>query len=75
MGIPRLTGLLSPHAEHCLIRDTQAVIDGPALAYHVIHLCSPKSRGDNPFSQPTYDVLGKAAIAWLDKLERCGITV
>lgn len=75
MGIPRLTGVLSQYAEQLPIHDTQVVIDGPGLAYHIIHICRSKYRGDNPFSQPSYDVLGKSAVTWLDELELRGIAV
>ncbi len=52
-----------------------AAIDGPGLAYHVLRLCSRKTLRPSPFEQPSYQLLGRTAIEWLDQLESHGISV
>ncbi|KAL8399616.1 hypothetical protein RB594_000133 [Gaeumannomyces avenae] len=76
MGIRHLTTTLSPYGEpRVLGADSRVVIDGPALAYHIIGLCSPKHGPTSPFAQPSYQLLGSAAVAWLGELESRGPNV
>lgn len=63
MGIPHLIATLEPYAVHSLLEDDNIVVDGPALAYHIFHVCR-----NNGITQPSYAVLGKATIDWLDRL-------
>ncbi|KLU85976.1 hypothetical protein MAPG_04995 [Magnaporthiopsis poae ATCC 64411] len=73
MGIRYLTVTTSPYGEpRVLGSDTRVVIDGPAFAYHIIGVCSPKHGPTSPFAQPSYELLGSTAVAWLDELERQG---
>ncbi len=75
MGIPRLTSYLRPYAELCQLDGSQVVIDGPALAFHIIHLCRLALGTDGPSSEPTYALLGQTAVDWLDLLQAHGIMV
>ncbi|GAB1318852.1 XPG domain containing-domain-containing protein [Madurella fahalii] len=75
MGIPHLRRNLEPYAERAVIEPCNAVVDGPALAYHVLSLCSRETRKTTPFEQPSYDLLGRTAVAWLDKIQKCGLSV
>lgn len=73
MGIRYLSLTISPYGEpRVLGSDTRVVIDGPAFAYHIIRLCSPKHGSTSPFAQPSYQLLGSTAVAWLDELESQG---
>jgi hypothetical protein len=75
MGIPQLRRHLEPYAERAAIEPGTAVLDGPALAYHVLNLCSRTTRKTSPFEQPSYERLGKTAIAWLERMQACGLMV
>ncbi|KAI5457200.1 XPG domain containing-domain-containing protein [Mariannaea sp. PMI_226] len=63
MGIPHLISTLEPFAVHGLLENQSVVIDGPALAYHVLHVCNR-----NGVALPSYQLLGDVAVAWLDEL-------
>lgn len=64
MGIPRLISTLEPFAVRGPLEgDDDLVIDGPALAYHVLYICRR-----NRIGQPSYDLLGRTTVSWLDKL-------
>ncbi|KAH7327830.1 XPG domain containing-domain-containing protein [Stachybotrys elegans] len=63
MGIPNLIATLEPYAVHSLLRDERVVVDGPALAYHVLHICRA-----NGIQQPSNRLLGSTVIAWLTVL-------
>ncbi|KFA62730.1 hypothetical protein S40285_05010 [Stachybotrys chlorohalonatus IBT 40285] len=70
MGIPNLISTLEPYAEHSRLRGEHVVIDGPALAYNMLRIC----RGNGAY-QPSHGLLGRAVLAWLDKLAACGVTI
>ncbi|KAL2015431.1 hypothetical protein VTK56DRAFT_5509 [Thermocarpiscus australiensis] len=75
MGIPHLKRHLEPYAERAVIEPCDAVVDGPALAYHVLGLCARTVRRTSPFEQPWYGLLGRTAVAWLDRIQACGLSV
>jgi hypothetical protein len=75
MGIPQLKRHLEPYAERAVIKQGDVVLDGPALAYHVLSLCSRTTRKTSPFEQPSYGLLGETAIAWLDRIQESGLSV
>ncbi|KAK4204156.1 XPG domain containing-domain-containing protein [Triangularia verruculosa] len=75
MGIPHLKRNLEPYAERGPIEPCDVVVDGPALAYHVLSLASRTTIKTTPFEQPSYELLGRTALAWLEKMEECGLTV
>ncbi|KAK3905709.1 Deoxyhypusine hydroxylase [Staphylotrichum tortipilum] len=75
MGVPQLKKWMAPHSERGVMQRSDTVVDGPALAYHVFSLCSRGSRKISPFQQPSYSLLGSTAIAWLDRLQECGLSV
>ncbi|KAK3353492.1 XPG domain containing-domain-containing protein [Lasiosphaeria hispida] len=75
MGIPHLKRLMEPYAEKEPIRPSYVVIDGPALAYHILRVCSRKTLKTSPFEQPSYELLGKTTIAWLDQIGAYGLYV
>ncbi|KAH6856704.1 XPG domain containing-domain-containing protein [Chaetomium sp. MPI-CAGE-AT-0009] len=75
MGIPQLRRQLERYAERAVIETTNVILDGPALAYHVLGLCSRTTRKSSPFEQPSYELLGKTAIAWLSQIQKCGLSV
>ncbi|KAJ4323191.1 hypothetical protein N0V84_004454 [Fusarium piperis] len=70
MGIPHLISTLEPYAVHRALDNERVVIDGPALAYHILYICN---RYD--IVQPSYQLLGDTTIAWLDKLVSRGVSV
>lgn len=59
----------------------RAIIDGPALAYHVYYAYlapashAARSSMGTALSSTPYRQLGHAALAWLDKLQSCGLTM
>ena len=63
MGIPRLISTLEPFAVRGPLGGDDLVIDGPALAYHVLNICRR-----NRIGQPSCDLLGRTTVSWLDKL-------
>ncbi|PHH60827.1 hypothetical protein CDD81_1124 [Ophiocordyceps australis] len=63
MGIPRLTSTLQPYGFELRLQGETVVIDGPALAYHILHIC--RSNGE---PQPAYSVIGYTTITWLNEL-------
>ncbi|KAH0523479.1 hypothetical protein TsFJ059_008481 [Trichoderma semiorbis] len=70
MGIPHLITTLENYASHEILQHQVVVIDGPALAYHVLHLC--RFQGANV---PSYDLLSRLVIEWLDRLEDQQVTI
>ncbi|GKT59488.1 DNA replication initiation factor CDC45 [Colletotrichum tofieldiae] len=70
MGIPHLLNHLSPYGVLGPIDGDRVVIDGPALAYHIYHLCTRSTSG-----LPSYGLLGRTALAWLDKLTSHDISI
>ncbi|KAL7785226.1 XPG domain-containing domain-containing protein [Trichoderma ceciliae] len=70
MGIPHLITTLERYASHEILQRQTVVIDGPALAYHILHLCRLQGA-----SQPSYSLLGQIVIGWLDRLEDQQVTV
>lgn len=68
MGIPHLTTILKPYGQPCLLDGRTVVIDGPALAYHIIYICNRERPATSPVTHPSYNVLARTAIAWLDNL-------
>lgn len=70
MGIPHLITHLRPYAVAGDLTGRSVVIDGPAFAYHIFHLCLATTQdAKNPFeAAPTYALLGKTALQWLDAL-------
>lgn len=74
MGIPRLTSMLRPYASETPLQGP-AVIDGPALAYHVLHIARLETGTRTAVDEPSYAVLGSTAVRWLDTLQSCGVQV
>lgn len=70
MGIPNLISTLEPFASRAVIESEDAVVDGPALSYHVLHICRR-----NGVSMPSNKLLGTTAIAWLDACAARGLTM
>ncbi|KAF7560245.1 hypothetical protein G7046_g3915 [Stylonectria norvegica] len=70
MGIPRLISTLEPYATLELLDNKAVVIDGPALAYHVLYICNRQG-----IVQPSYELLGSTAIAWLGELVGRGVKI
>jgi len=80
MGIPYLINSLRPFAQQDVLsgKGKDACIDGPGLAYHIYFTClgSRPSSVWNPYeAAPSYEEIGKTAIAWLDALQCGGLTV
>jgi len=75
MGIPQFKRHLEPYGERSVLKQGKVVLDGPALAYHVLSLCSRTTRKTSPFEQPSYELLGKTVIAWLDHIQARGLSV
>lgn len=74
MGIRGLTPALRPYATRLRLHG-RVVIDGPALAYHILHVARAEAATSNPLEEPSYSVLGSTAIRWLDELQSHGIQV
>ncbi|KAF4506989.1 hypothetical protein G6O67_005669 [Ophiocordyceps sinensis] len=70
MGIPWLTATLQPLADVRLLQDEAVVIDGPALAYHILHVCRI-----NGVVQPSYRLVAQTTLAWLDELSSHNVVV
>ncbi|PTB71008.1 hypothetical protein BBK36DRAFT_1165488 [Trichoderma citrinoviride] len=70
MGIPHLITTLESYASHEILQRQAVVIDGPALAYHVLHLCRLQGA-----RQPSYSLLSQVVIEWLDRLEDQQVTI
>ncbi|KAM5386732.1 hypothetical protein ACJZ2D_000025 [Fusarium nematophilum] len=70
MGIPHLISTLEPFAVHGVLDGNHVVIDGPALAYHILYICNRHG-----VTQPSYQLLGDTTIAWLDELVRRCVSV
>ncbi|KAH7022433.1 XPG domain containing-domain-containing protein [Ilyonectria destructans] len=70
MGIPHLIATLEPYAVHDVLDNESVVIDGPALAYHILSICNR-----NGVVLPSYRLLGDTAVAWLDELTSRGVSV
>lgn len=68
MGIRGLTAALRPFAA-CSKWPNSVVIDGPAFAYHVFFACRLERQVSTALKDPSYSVLGSAAIRWLDNLQ------
>lgn len=70
MGVSHLYNSFRPFAHADILDGDVVTIDGPALAYHVLHLCRA-----NGVNLPSYGFLGDVATSWLDKLVLHGISV
>lgn len=70
MGIPHLISTLEPYAQHAVLQNVDVVVDGPGLAHHVLHVCRV-----NGVDHPSYRLLGKTVVAWLDQLASQNTTV
>ncbi|KAF4976433.1 hypothetical protein FZEAL_6913 [Fusarium zealandicum] len=70
MGIPHLISTLQSFAVHGALDNDHVVIDGPALAYHVLYICNR-----NGIAQPSYQLLGDTTLAWLDELIQRDVSV
>ncbi|KIH93949.1 hypothetical protein SPBR_05732 [Sporothrix brasiliensis 5110] len=80
MGVPKLLTTLAPFGDRKPLDNGKVIIDGPALAYHIVGLCMADpvmaAGRRHPLEQSTYAQLGEAATAWLDTLcSRHNITV
>ncbi|KAK3687667.1 XPG domain containing-domain-containing protein [Podospora appendiculata] len=71
MGIPHLKRYLEPYAKRGPVSSCKVAVDGPAFAYFILGLCLRKT-SRSPFEQPSYELLGRTAIAWLDRIQECG---
>lgn len=71
MGIRGLIRHVRPFAHSASLRDQEVVIDGPAFAHHVYHLClGARGTANNALeAAPSYGELVTAAIAWLEDLK------
>lgn len=70
MGIPRLTATLQPYSDCRALKDEVVVIDGPALAYHILHVCRI-----NDVAQPSYRLVALSTLAWLNELSKHEVAV
>lgn len=70
MGIQNLLSTLEPFAQPSQLDRRNVVIDGPALAYHILHKCTA-----NGFLEPSYELLGHSIVAWLNALVSHDVTV
>lgn len=82
MGIPHLISYLQPYATPTILGDESAartekdsppqprVIDGPALAYHIYHVCLAKRQDARNALEatPSYEEIIYCTVRWLNKL-------
>ncbi|KUJ14179.1 uncharacterized protein LY89DRAFT_784171 [Mollisia scopiformis] len=75
MGVRHLIAYLQPYATVVSLAGASIVVDGPAFAHHVYYLClraTPHAR--NGFeAAPSYPVLVKTALSWLDRLRNVAV--
>lgn len=74
MGIKGLAVRLKPFASQEQLKG-RIVIDGPALAYHILHLARRKAGASSILDHPTDTVLGTTTTRWLDSLQALGLDV
>lgn len=72
MGIRGLTALLKQFASQRQLRG-RVVIDGPALAYHILWVA--RLNASTLLDEPRYSVVGATATQWLDSLQSYGLQV
>lgn len=72
MGISGLISALKKAASRTPLRG-RVVIDGPAFAYHILHLARVEAGATTALKEPTYSVLGSTALQWLKNLETYGL--
>lgn len=70
MGVTHLYTTLRPFTYLDILDGDVVTIDGPALAYHVLHVCRA-----NGVNLPSYCLLGRVVISWLDQLVLHGISI
>lgn len=77
MGVPHLIAFLEPYSVLESLAGQSVVIDGPAFAYHVYHIClGSRSHLQRPFeAAPSYGEIGESAIQWLDGLRDGRVTM
>jgi len=87
MGVPHLMHHLQAYGQKIILeRSTgdgqpepvpirNAIIDGPALAYHLYSVCqSRRGAARNALdATPSYQELGSATVPWLEQLEQFGV--
>lgn len=74
MGIPGLIHVLKNVASRTELRG-RVVIDGPAFAFHILHVARVEAAASTALEEPTYSVLGSTALEWLETLESYGLDV
>lgn len=72
MGISGLIRVLKTVASRSELRG-RVVIDGPAFAYHILHLARVEVDASTALEEPTYSILGSTALRWLENLESYGV--
>ncbi|KAG8428129.1 hypothetical protein J3459_006027 [Metarhizium acridum] len=70
MGISHLYTTLRPLATWAALENEAVVIDGPALAYHILHICRASG-----IQQPSYALLNRVTVSWLDSLCRHNVLI
>lgn len=77
MGIPRLLSYLQPYTNTTSLKDCNIIIDGPGFAYYIYYSLSAQHTyyEDAIRAAPSYEELGEAALAFLDKLQEHKIVV
>jgi hypothetical protein len=76
MGIPGLTRALRPYLTTTTLSGESVVIDGPALAYTMLHYCNfQQPLQDAILGRLSYASIGQYTIQWLDKLRDNNIHV
>lgn len=71
MGVRHLITFLRPYSTLESIAGQQIVIDGPAFAHHIYYIClkGTKSAQNALEAAPSYSVLVKTALLWLEGLQ------
>ncbi|RCI09000.1 hypothetical protein L249_4946 [Ophiocordyceps polyrhachis-furcata BCC 54312] len=70
MGIRNLTKNIQPLGQHYALQDETVVIDGPALAFHILHLCRI-----NCAAEPSDRLIAQSTLKWLNELAHERVTI
>ncbi|KAI1485092.1 XPG domain containing-domain-containing protein [Biscogniauxia mediterranea] len=76
MGIPGIAHVLRGYGSYSCLRGESVVIDGPSLVYRIYEgILRYRPFGAGFVCMPSYSVLARATIAWLQELQKHGVNV
>ncbi|KAH9897290.1 XPG domain containing-domain-containing protein [Xylariomycetidae sp. FL2044] len=76
MGIRGLGAAVQPYGVFSPLSGETVVIDGPALVHQIFKACmTHRPHGSGFVCHPSYSVLGRMVLGWLDELKRHNVNV